>query len=155
MIRFEDALRLVLENTHPIEESEEISYSESLGRIFSTDINSPCDLPYFDNSAMDGYAVFSTDTKGALHDNPHILKIIGEIKAGDYSEITVKKGTAVGIMTGALIPKGANSVVILENTEDNGKGELKIFAEVKEGENIRKKGEDVKQGEIIIKKGKK
>ena len=155
MIRFEDALRLVFENTNPIKESEEISYSESLGRVFSTDIYAPCDIPHFDNSAMDGYALFSIDTKDASHDNPLILKIIGEIKAGNYPEITVKRGTAIRIMTGAFIPSGADSVVMFENTEENGKGELKIFSESKVGENIRKKGEDVKQGEIIIKKGKK
>ena len=153
MIAKKEALKRILENTSPIERTEAVRFFESVNRVLASDIVAPCDLPYFDNSAMDGFAVLAGGTKGASQGNPSLLKIVGELKAGVAPEISLTKGTAIRIMTGAPLPQGADAVVMLEVTEEKGE-ELKVFAEVIKGENVRRKGEDVKRGEIVLRKRK-
>lgn len=147
-----EALETILENTDRLS-WEKVFLFEAVGMVSAEDITSPFDIPPYDNSAMDGYALKFKDTLGASRDNPVRLRIIGEVKAGDYPEgLCVNDGEAVKIMTGGIIPEGADAVVEVEETkEDN--GEVLVFKEVGPGKHVRRRGESVKKGEVIVKAG--
>ena len=155
MIKVDGALKIILNAVKQVE-SENIPLIKGLGRILSEDIHAGSDIPGFDNSAMDGYAVRSSDTVNASKAKPKALEVICDIKAGDDPKVSLKENQAARIMTGAIIPKGADSVIMVEDTlRIAGKEKFtQILREVKRGENIRKKGEDVKKGELVIPCGK-
>jgi molybdopterin molybdotransferase len=151
MIRVEEAKRLILENTG-ILDPVEVSLTEAVGLVLSEDIVSNVNLPYFTNSAMDGYAVRSRDVEGASESDPVSLMVRGLVRAGDYPGFTLGEGEAARIMTGAPIPAGADSVVMVEYTEEVG-GVVKIKMGVGQGENVRYEGEEIKRGEIALQAG--
>lgn len=152
-----EAQKIILENISPVG-TEQVPILKNLGRTIAKDIYSKDNIPPFDNSAMDGFALRSFDTKSATKNNPVSLKIIEDLPAGYLPQHKVNKGEAIRIMTGAILPKGANCVVMVEETQETGKkgqkaGLVKIFRAIKSAQNIRRKGEDVKKGELTIKKG--
>ncbi|MBI3754933.1 MAG: molybdopterin molybdotransferase MoeA, partial [Deltaproteobacteria bacterium] len=156
MISVETALEIILSEIKPLG-MERINILSTLGRVLGEDISAYIDNPPWDNSAMDGYAVRTIDTKGASKDRPIILQVIEDLPAGYTAKKTIKKGETIRIMTGAPIPKGADAVVMVENTEKSAgggqKSEVKIFKEAKAGDNIRRGGEDFKKGDIVLTKG--
>ena len=155
MISIEEARRLIWNET-PVLKKEKIEIIDSLGRVIAEDIISDFDIPPFDRSAMDGFAIISDDTFSASKENPVLLEVIGEIKAGDFKNFKIEKGKAISIMTGAKIPQNSDAVIKIEDVEEifkDGKRYIKIERYVKKGENISKKGEDIKKGEILLKKG--
>jgi len=151
MISVEEALKLILSTT-PILGMEKVDIITALGRVIGEDIYSPSDIPPFDNSAMDGYAVKSEDTKGASKNHPAVLTVIEDLPAGYVAKGKIKKGEAIRIMTGAPLPQGVDSVVMVEDTEASG-DKVKIFNEAETNQHIRKAGEDVKKGELVIPQG--
>ena len=151
MISVEEAVELVMKEIRVLG-LEKVDILSSLGRVVAEDIYSGWDVPSFDNSAMDGYALKSNDIKEASRERPSVLKIIEEIPAGQMYKRTVCKKEAARIMTGAHIPPGADTVVPIENTERD-KNEVMIFKESKQGDNIRAAGEDVRIGDLVISKG--
>ncbi len=153
MLEIEQARDVVLENVVKID-SEVVDITSSLNRILACDIYSDIDLPTFSNSAMDGYAIISSDLKGASIDQPICLEVIGEIPAGHTYSGILMNGKAIKIMTGAPIPEGADAVVPIEYTKAEG-ALVKVFRSVKEKQNIRYKGEDLASGKLVIAKGKK
>jgi molybdopterin molybdotransferase len=155
MVTFEFAKNIIFKKIKKLNR-EKVNILLSINRIIDENIKSKYNLPNFDNSSMDGYAVRSIDTIGAARENPVKLKIIDVIPAGKDSKVRIVKNTAALITTGAKIPKGADAVIIKELTKEiteNGEKFVYIYKNVKKYENIRKKGEDVKKGEIVIKKG--
>ena len=152
MLRVSEALKAILEVTNTLP-SEEIRLIDALERVLAEDIYADSDIPQLPNSAMDGYAVRSSDTFGASKDRPKTLKVISDLKAGSVSPEAVKDNQAIRIMTGAVMPAGADSVIMVELTEKEGMDRVKIFKETKPGENIRNAGEDIKKGEKVIEKG--
>lgn len=127
----------------------EIDTTNSLNRILGEDIISELDIPPFDRSAMDGYAVKAEDTFGASLSNPKILDKIGTIEIGEISDLNLKSGEAVRISTGAAIPLGADAVVKIEDTSiDN--DEISLFTSLVPGKNISRKGEDFLQGTKML-----
>jgi molybdenum cofactor synthesis domain-containing protein len=110
------------------------------------------DVPPFDRSTVDGYAVRAKDTFGAEENKPARLKICGTVSAGEQPHVSVAEGIAAEIVTGAPIPKGADAVVMFEDTERKG-DELCVYSAVAEGENIMRAGTDVRKGEKILKAG--
>jgi len=161
MLSVEEALQKIL-NEVDVLEGETVPILESLGQVLAADIISGIDVPPLDNSAMDGYAVKYRDTIGASEKTPKFLNVIDTVMAGSISRQEVVSGTAVRIMTGAPIPKGADSVVQFENTDDEKHKEsspnqpvtrVGILSEAKDGLNIRKAGEQIKKGAITLKKG--
>ncbi|MCK4648384.1 molybdopterin molybdotransferase MoeA [bacterium] len=132
--------------------SEIIETTESLDRFVTTDITSPEDLPSFEKSMMDGYAVRAEDTFGASEEKPILLSLIGEIRIGEIPKREAKKNEAIKINTGAMMPKGADSVEMLEYVEMKGK-RIKIWKALTPGENVAKRGEDIKKGEVLLAKG--
>jgi molybdopterin molybdotransferase len=165
MISFKEAQNIVSEHTPPRMPAEKIPLTEALGRVLAEDIAAGFDIPPYDNSAMDGYAVCADDTSGATSDHPVTLKVIGETAAGGKLGATVAPGSCVRIMTGGCIPPGADAIVRVEETEEivgsrqsavDGHEEeslVEIKQEVTQNRDIRKKGEDIRCGETVIKHG--
>lgn len=151
MISVEEALGLILENIREIG-FEKVDIKEALGRVLAEDVYARRNIPPWDNSAMDGYAVIVNDVEGASKENPAVLKIIESLPAGYISESKLKPGEAIRIMTGAPMPNGADAVVMVEYTEKDG-DRVRIFKRPENGDHIRKAGEDVKDGQLVIKKG--
>lgn len=151
MIKVEEAKKIILENISLIS-NEEIPIIESLRRILARDYHSKDDIPPFDNSAMDGYAIFSSDVVEASRENPFFLDVVEDLPAGTVPQEKVKNGKAIRIMTGAPVPRGADSVIMVEKTEKDGE-RVKIFESAKPGENIRRLGEDIRKGELVLRKG--
>ncbi|MEI8407101.1 MULTISPECIES: molybdotransferase-like divisome protein Glp [unclassified Kribbella] len=122
---------------------------EAVGLVLCEDVVSGLSLPGFDNSAMDGYAVQAGDLAGASQDNPITLPVVGEIAAGRVEHIVVTPGTCVRIMTGAPMPRGADSVVPVEWT-DGGTANVRIAQQPALGASVRRAGEDVQAGEKVL-----
>ncbi|UCD71637.1 MAG: molybdopterin molybdotransferase MoeA [Syntrophobacterales bacterium] len=151
MISVDEAMNRILARIHVLG-LEKVDIISSLGRVLGEDIVAPRDIPPIDNSAMDGYAIRSVDIKGASRESPVFLKVIEELPAGALPQRSITKGEAVRIMTGAPIPTGADTVVMVEDTERAGE-RVSVFQGVPPGENIRRAGEDVKKGDRVISKG--
>ncbi|HDX9640544.1 TPA: gephyrin-like molybdotransferase Glp [Bacillus mobilis] len=137
-------------------EIEKISLIESYGRTLGEDVIADHDVPHFDRSPYDGFAIRAEDTKEASSSNPIQFEVIGEIGAGFVFTEEVKAFQAVRIMTGAAIPSWCNAVVMLELTEgleENEKTYMKLKRSFSSGDNISFKGEDVKQNSILVRKG--
>jgi molybdopterin molybdotransferase len=146
MTSFEDARRIILERVAPAG-VERVSLLDAVGRIIAEDFAAPRDMPPWDNSAMDGFAVRSADcAPGAT------LRVTDFIPAGACSRAAVKEGCAARIMTGAPIPAGADAVVPFEQTEQ-GTGTLKLLRQVRAKDHIRFQGEDVAAGEAVVARG--
>lgn len=131
----------------------EVDIDECLGLITVADVTARVDLPGFDNSAMDGYAVRAADVAGAQEDRPVALQVVGEVPAGgDAASLAVGAGQAVRIMTGAMMPAGADAVVMVEDT-DGGLDRVTVRRAVPAGRSIRPAGEDVRAGTVVIPAG--
>lgn len=151
-VEVEKAIKIILDAVTPLL-CEEIELAEALDRILAEDIYADINIPSSDTSTTGGYAVRSIDTNGASFDNPEVFEIIGNLKAGDISSQNLGKNQAIKIMPEAAIPAGADCVVNMEDTEREGRDKIKIFKEVKEGENIRREGKDIKKGELVFSRG--
>ena len=132
--------------------TEYVTLQDAQNRVLSMNLSSRIAVPSFTKADRDGYAIKSIDTKGASMKRPALLDVIGRITAGQNSRYMVESGKAVAIATGARIPKGADSVVMVENTEQEN-NTLKIFNEIGQGNNIAMKGEDIKNRQSLYKKG--
>ena len=144
MISYEKALEIVTGSVDPIER-EDVPLIEGLGRVLAEDVYSDIDMPPFDKSAMDGFACRREDLDSGR------LKIIETIPAGVYPEKTVGKGECSRIMTGGVVPQGADHVIMVEYTEeDNG---FVTVTNITGGRNICYKAEDVETGDLVMKRG--
>src|SRR3990170_2592726 len=132
MLQVDKALEIVMENVRTIEKIDSVGLDSANGRVLAEDIFSDIDIPPFNRSSMDGYAVISDD----LSNVPAELIIIEEIPAGYFPKKRIVKGTTAKIMTGAPVPEGADAVVMVENTESLKDSKVKILSKVKKGENI-------------------
>ncbi len=146
MPTYEEARSIILDAVSPLGK-EKVEILESLGRVLAEDVFAPWDMPLWDNTAMDGFAVRAGDCSA-----PVSLKVSGFLPAGENMTASLEPGTAVKILTGAPIPPGADAVVPIEEVDDNVDTVL-IKGPVKAGDHIRFKGEDVKTGERIIPAG--
>ncbi len=133
--------------------TETIPLSEALGRIVSRDIYAGIDHPPFDRSTVDGYAVRSVDVAGADDLHPVKLRVIGRVEPGEKPSVEVEPGTAVEIATGAMIPRGADSVVMVEYTKKQGEREILVYRATIPGENISVAGSDISMGDLVIPRG--
>jgi molybdopterin molybdotransferase len=151
MIDVGNALNIIDENTKEMD-LEKRDIVSCLNKVLAEDIYSQDNLPPFDKSAMDGYAIKSEDTKGCDTGKAIEFEIKGLIKAGDHCEEELKHGQAFKIMTGAPLPKGADAVIEIEKVKVEG-SILKVVQVIKEGNNVIKFGEEIKVGELALSKG--
>jgi molybdenum cofactor synthesis domain-containing protein len=151
LLSHEEALTLITSNIKPIERTERIPLEDAFERVLAEEIVAELNVPPFDRSAMDGYAVKADDTFGASIFNPKSLQLIEVIHAGDIPNKIVGKNACTQIATGSPIPQGANAVVMLEFTKQND-SEIQILRPVYPGANISKKGEDIQKDESILTK---
>ncbi len=153
LMPFEEALGRVLAGIEWTLPTEKVKVKDALDRVMRESAKAGVNIPPFNKSAMDGYAVKAADVAGASEKTPVRLEVMDEIPAGRRPEKTVKKGQAARIMTGAPLPKGADAVVMVEYTERGGPGEVLIKIEVDKGKNTGRVGEDVKKGEVVLESG--
>jgi molybdopterin molybdotransferase len=151
MISADDALKLVLANVEVLG-VERTPIVSALGRVLAERIHSPRDIPGFDNSAMDGYAVRAADVALASESKPARLRVIETIPAGAMPSRSIGAGEAARIMTGAPLPAGADAIVPVERTRDRD-AEVEITAASAAGAFIRPHGEDLREGELAIAPG--
>ncbi len=132
--------------------TEEVGLGECLGRVLATDVVAGVDVPPFDRASMDGYAVLASDTFYADEESPVELEVLGYVKAGDSSRHEISPGRCMGIATGAPMPVGANAVVMVEYTEQEG-DKVRIYKPVAPGENVMPAGSDIMRGELVLRAG--
>jgi putative molybdopterin biosynthesis protein len=147
----EARFRVALGDLGPLE-TEEVPLAAALGRVLGVDVESPVDVPGFDRSNMDGFAVQAADTFGASEGAPRRLRVLGEaVRMGEVPRGEVLPGTAMAIPTGGVVPRGADAVVMIEDTrlED---GTLVVTRAVTPGRSITFAGTDVAQGEIVLRR---
>lgn len=156
MISVEQALEKILSYTD-ILEAEKRPILDAMGQVLAEDVYAAVDVPPMDNSAMDGYAVRAEDTRGAGLKSPRFLRVIDIVMAGSISHYEVEPGTAIRIMTGAPMPKGADAVVKFEDTDETERkgasGETGILCEVKAGTALRRAGESAVKGSLVLRRG--
>jgi molybdopterin molybdotransferase len=151
MSTVDEHVERILESLQPLPPYDQ-PLLEALGLPVCEDITSPVDLPGFDNSAMDGYAVYYDDVVTATEDHPVHLPVVGEMAAGQTRLFALSPGTSVRIMTGAPVPQGADAVVPIEWT-DGGIASVRITQAPKLGQHIRRRGEDVLTGDVLLADG--
>ncbi len=127
--------------------------SEAVGLALVEDVICPTDLPPFDRSIMDGYAVRAEDTFGASEGLPAYLKLVGQVVMGEEPTISLSHQQTAGIPTGGMLPTGADAVVMVEHTQPWGEDTAEVLRPVAPGENVVRRGDDVKEGEIILSAG--
>ena len=148
-----EAARQQMLNTISVLPSERRGILECADYVLAEELSAAENIPPFDNSAMDGYAVRAADVQNASQENPTVLSVVETIAAGYAPTNQVREGEAARIMTGAMMPAGADAVVMQEVTRQEN-SELKIFEGVKKYENVRFTGESVKVGAVVMGKGK-
>jgi molybdopterin molybdotransferase len=131
-------------------EIEEILLAESMGRVLAEDIQSDIDLPDFNRSIMDGFAVRGASTFGASEGNPAYLAVKGTVAMGQLPNLSVVSGEAVRISTGGMLPEGADSVVMVEHTDAVDDTTIEVYRSVAPGQNTVAVGEDIKKGDAIL-----
>jgi molybdopterin molybdotransferase len=137
----------------PAPSVEEISISSSLGRVLASAIHSPVDLPDFNRSTMDGYAVRSVDTFGAAESRPALLNVVGDILMGTMPDRGIARGEAMKIATGGALPSGADAVVMFEQTQMIDAAGIEVVKPVAPLENVIQAGDDIKLGEPVLSVG--
>ncbi len=159
LLSVEQARARMLAQFHPVS-SENIPLSAALNRVLAVDIQAADDLPLFDNSSMDGFALRSADSANAAPASPLTLSVVADIPAGTSPKIFLAPGQAARIMTGAQVPQGADAVVPVEATDfhnrDSGSpppATIHITQPLKPGENVRPRGMDVRTGDVVLPAG--
>ena len=133
---------------------ERVSVNNTGGRVLAEEVVASFPQPRFDNSAMDGFAVRASDTKGASKNSPIALKMVGVVSAGSASDVMVGTGQCAQCMTGAPIPQGADAIVIVEDSSGYDSCALvQMYTEVQAGQHIRREGEEIRLGDLLIKDG--
>lgn len=151
MLTVEAARERILAHIRPLP-AEHVALTDALGRVLAEDAIATDNLPPFANSAMDGYALRSEDTRGAAPQSPRELRLVGEVPAGRVYEGVVGPGEAVRILTGAPLPDGADAVLQQELTE-TAEGHVRLLAEAPSGNNVRRAGDDVQRGQLLLSTG--
>ena len=150
LIHLPEAVRTVIAHLPgPVERLETVGLADALGRVVAADVLSPGNLPGFDRSSMDGYAVRAADTFGASEGLPAYIELVGEVLMGHEADVTAGPGQAVRISTGGFMPAGADAVVMIENTELSGTT-IEVVKSVAPGENTIVRDEDVRKDDLLV-----
>ncbi|MDK2940962.1 MAG: molybdopterin molybdotransferase [Acetobacterium sp.] len=134
-------------------EKETIDLSAGLGRVLSADIVSTMDVPHFDRSVVDGYAVKLTDVQGAGSAIPGFLRIVGEVQMGKETTESLNQGETLYVPTGGMVPAGTEAMIMIEYTEKLGEKDLAIYTNAGANENMMRIGDDIRNGELVFSRG--
>ena len=158
MLSVAEAQQMILATVSRLE-PEPVFLLDALGRVLAQDVYADSALPPFDNSAMDGYALRAEDVAHTSRANAVRLPVIGEVPAGHPTDLELRAGAAMRITTGALLPRGADAVVPVEDTDDGARGAsalpeaVTIYTVLKRGANVRRAGSDVLRGDKVLTSG--
>jgi molybdopterin molybdotransferase len=159
LLSVDEARERILSQFQPVK-TETLLLAASSNRVLAEDIYAADDLPHFDNSSMDGFAIHAADVIGAAPDSPRSLRVIADIPAGAVPAIALGHSEAARIMTGAHMPDGGDAVIPVEDTDFNDRSAgatapqaVQVFRSVKTGDNVRPRGMDIHAGEIVLQKG--
>ncbi len=147
LVEIEDARAIVLRHSQALEPEPVAVAADALGRVTAEDVIAGEAVPGFENSAMDGFAVRSGDTRRT----PVTLRVVGESRAGAPAARALAGGEAIAISTGAMIPAGADAVVRVEDTR--GSDQVQVLVPAQPGDNVRRAGEDVREGATVLTRG--
>jgi len=153
LVHPDDVLRVVEEfvRLEPLG-VEIVGLDKAFGRVLAEDVRAAWDAPPFDRSEVDGYAVSSESVVGAEEDSPARLRVVDYVRIGEVPAVEVRVGEAVEIDTGAMLPRGADSVVMVEHTK-RVNDDVLVFRSVVSGENVARAGSDILKGEVVLRKG--
>jgi len=149
LVSLDDALRMLMELATPIDRAERVPLLDALRRVAAADVVSGIDVPLADRAAMDGYAVRASDTFRAGKFKPAELRRIETLYADSVPRKRVAKGVCTEVATGSTLPRGADAVVMVEDTEREG-AVVRVYSPVHPGENVSRKGEDIRRGEAVV-----
>ena len=152
LISFEKAQDLIMNSIVPMNITVNIPLRKAQNRVLAQNVEAPLNVPPFNRAAMDGYAVKAEDTYGSSDLKQIILNRVGALYAGDKAEVNIEPGECVSIATGAMLPPNADSVVMIEYTEEHD-DQVKIHKPVHPGENCSSKGSDISQGSVPLSTG--
>ncbi|MEH7251479.1 gephyrin-like molybdotransferase Glp [Neobacillus niacini] len=148
----EETYSMIEEKIPAIKDTEVRPLEEALDYILATCVTAQENVPGFDRSTVDGYAVRAKDTYGSSDSMPGFLTVVGEVKMGESAAIPVGQGEAIYVPTGGMIPPGSDSVMMIEHCEDHD-GLLNTYKSIAPSENIIRAGEDIRAGEILLPQG--
>jgi molybdopterin molybdotransferase len=151
-VPLQEALSLMLATAVPTERVERSAIRAAMDRVLAADVMSKVDVPPFDRAAMDGYAVVAEDTFGAGRSEPKRLQCVATAYTGDTSFLSLTRGECIEIATGAPLPRGADAVVMVEETQKS-ETDVRIFTPVYPGQHVGRRGADIAAGEIILRTG--
>ena len=159
LLSVDQARERILSHFQPVT-TETLPLTGCSRRVLAEDIAATTDLPPFDNSSMDGFAVRAADVADATTESPRTLRVVADIPAGSHPTISLAEGEAARIMTGAPVPVGADAVIPVEDTNFNNRDagapppkEVQILKTTQTGWNIRLRGMDIVSGEVVLQKG--
>jgi len=153
VITLEEALALIQREFVPAAAPERVPLGRALGRTLAEDVLSQEYVPDFDRSTVDGYALRARDTFGCSDAIPALLTRQGSIRMGEGADFVLQEGCCASIPTGGALPQGADSVVMVEYTEDYGDGTIGVAKPVAPGENMIFRGDDVRPGKVLLRRG--
>ena len=152
MLTVTEAREIIL-TTVPRLPARTLPLADALNCVLAQDVTSPVDLPLWNNSAVDGYAVRASDLAGANENSPIHLHVTDTVPAGTATKTRVEPQTCARIFTGAPIPEGADAVVMQEDTHPHHEGYIAVTESLEPGENIRRAGDDVTKDEVVLRAG--
>ncbi|MBK5243787.1 MAG: molybdopterin molybdotransferase MoeA [Eubacteriaceae bacterium] len=150
-----DEMKKIIRDTfvHLKLETEKISINESLGRVLENEMVSTMNVPHFNRSVVDGFAVKLTDVQGASTAIPGFLRIAGEVLMGKETHLVLNQGETIYVPTGGMLPQGTEAMVMIEYCEKLGDQDLAIYKNAGSNENIMLIGDDIKIGDCVFQKG--
>lgn len=152
LLPLDEALRMCLDLATPMERRETLALSDALHRVVAEDVRADLDVPPAARAAMDGYAVSARDTSRAGKSSPARLMVQENVHAGGVPALRVSKGRCAQIATGAMLPSGADAVVMVEDTE-RAKDVVRVFRPVRPGENVSERGSDIPKASRVLTRG--
>jgi molybdopterin molybdotransferase len=153
LISLEEALDICDKFSKPMERRERVPIWSALNRVLAEDIKASINVPPFIRSAMDGFAVRGNDVRRANEKEPVVLRIIDKVFAGDIATKPISSGQCVEIATGGMLPKGADSVIMVEATRRESRNRVAVYAPIRKGNNVISPGDDIKKGAVVARKG--
>lgn len=148
----EETWAIINEMVKPLQETVTLPLPQARGHVLAEECVAREDVPGFDRSTVDGYAVKAEDTYGSSESSPQFLEVVGEIKMGEEARMPIKRGQAMAIPTGGMLPPGSDSVIMIEHCEDID-GLLNTYRPVAPLENVIQRGEDVRQNQVVLERG--